>query len=129
MTTTQGGAAPAVERRRQPRVRLSVPVLCGQASGHERGRGLPFTGWSKDLSTEGVYAMLREGAAFAPGEIVAVNVEIPWESRRGFPFSRIAGTARVIRVDKLSAAERDPMWGLALEFCQDVTKLGAMTRA
>ena len=117
------------ERRRQPRVRLTVPVLCGKASGYARGRDLPCAGWSKDLNAEGVYAMLREGNAFTSGEIVAVNVEIPWESRRGFPFSRIAGTARVVRIDPLSKTAQEPMWGLALAFCPDVTRLGAMARA
>ena len=116
------------ERRRQPRVRLMVPVLCGKAAGPERGRDLPHRGWSKDLSAEGVYALLREGNVMVPGEVVAVDVEIPWESRRAFPFSRIAGTARVVRVDHLPAASNNPAWGVALSFCSDITKLGAMTQ-
>lgn len=124
-----GGEAGAMERRQQPRVRLAVPVLCGKAEAHERGRELPWSGWSKDLSAQGVYAMLRERQDVSPGEIVAVDVEIPWESRRAFPFSRIAGTARVVRVDHLAGTTNNPVCGVALAFCQDVTRLGAMTQA
>lgn len=114
------------ERRQQPRLRLTVPVLCGTAAGHERGRDLPHAGWSKDLSAEGVYALLRDGHVFAPGDILAIDVEIPWDARRAFPFSRIAGTARVVRVDRLPGTSPDSAWGVALAFCPDVTRLGAM---
>ena len=119
----------ARERRRQARVRLAVPVLCGKAGGPDRGRRLPWSGWSKDLSMEGVYAMLREGNGMSPGEIVAVDVEIPWEARRAFPFSRMAGTARVLRVDQLASPANNPVWGVALAFCPDVTRLRAMAPA
>lgn len=119
----------ALERRRQGRVSVVVPVLCGKADAPARGRALPCKGWSRDLSAEGVYAMLREGNSFTAGEIVAVDVEVPWESRRGFPFSRLIGTARVVRIDALPAVANNPVWGVALSFCPDVTKLGAITRA
>jgi len=115
------------DRRRRNRIKLSVPVQFGKgASG--KGEVLYFSsGQSADLSTSGVYFRTREPGPFAPGEVLAVSIPIPWELRRMFPFSRIVGSGRIIRIEEQAAAGQDGHRGVALEFNPSgTTLLGAI---
>jgi hypothetical protein len=73
----------------------------------------------------GVYAVLPRRDTVAPGQLVALAIEVPWEGRGAFPFSRIAGTGRVVRIESLDAPDEEGMCGVAIAFCGDVTLLGA----
>ena len=116
------------ERRGQRRIQLSAPMEFGKGSGG-KGELIYFSsGRSLDVSTSGVRMVTNEPGPFTPGEILAVSIEIPWETRRVFPFSRILGFARVARV-----AEEEPLSDeggprhVALEFCEgETTLLGAI---
>jgi len=112
-------------------------------------------GRSTDLSVDGLYLTTRVVTSVAPGDPLTVSIRIPLERRRSFPFSRIVGLCRVVRVDDLrapstraagqGAASHEGGWvgrlegqadtrqpalkaarGLALAFCEDVTKLGGI---
>ena len=109
----------SVERRRWSRLGLSVPVRLGKRSGEE-GRAVAYAiGRSVDLSTGGSRVTMEFGGPFTPDEILAVSITIPWEARRGFPFSLIEGACRVVRVDQARGE-------VALSFCPaNTTMLGA----
>jgi hypothetical protein len=83
---------------------------------------------SRDVSTGGVYVTTGGGDRVVPGEICTVSITIPWESRKAFPFSRIAGRCRVVRVDEVHPADEHPQQGVALAFCGDTTLLATTVR-
>ncbi len=115
------------DRRRRHRVKLSVPVQFGKGTA-EVGEVLYFSsGESGDLSTSGVYFTTREPGPFVPGETLAVSIAIPWELRRLFPFSRIVGSGRIIRIEEQPTATKEGHRGVALEFNPSgTTLLGAI---
>jgi len=96
-----------------------VPAKVRKGTAQE-GLSDPVAAQSADLGTGGVYLQAAEGA-FAPGEFVTVTIEVPWELRRAFPFSRIMATCRVIRVDEPAASGQGK--GVALEFCSEGTTM------
>lgn len=114
------------ERRRRHRVKLSVPMQFGKGAGG-RGEVLYFSsGQSTNVSTGGVYFTTQEPGPFVSGETLAVSLAIPWELRRLFPFSRIVGSGRILRVDEPTSAEQATR-GVALEFNPvGTTMLGAI---
>ena len=92
----------------------------------EGGVGCRYGGESKDLSTGGVYLSSYSAVHLKKGDILRVSIPIPRESRRRFPFSRVVGLARVVRVRELSAAPQSQL-GLALEFLgQQIRLFGAI---
>ena len=114
------------DRRQWHRVRLSVRVQFGKHAGSE-GQGVcPHTGETISLSSGGLYLSAAGEGTFVPGEILTVSVEIPWEVRGVFPFSRIVGSCRIVRVEESSQTQGQKT-GLALAFCEDrITLLGAI---
>lgn len=128
MASTYVGGRPTRERRQRPRVKLSVPVACSSVGTAGRSRELLCSGSSRDLSTGGVYAVLPCSGMVAPGQTVALAIEVPWEARGAFPFSRIAGTGRVVRLEPLGGPDHEGMSGAAIAFCGDVTLLGTIMK-
>ena len=112
------------DRRHWSRIRLSVPVRVGKASG---GAMSYETAQAVDLSAGGAYVTVHSPRmGFAPGEILSLSVAVPSESRQAFPFSRLAGSCRVVRVDE-RWTPGGHIRGLALAFCgNEVTMLGAI---
>ena len=115
------------DQRRTHRVKLSVPVHLCPDTAQQEGAGYAYAGRSENLSTGGVYLRTRDGGPFVPGEILQATISIPPASRRVFPFSRIAGSCRVIRVETLSPTTQEQ--GLALAFCGNTTFLRASVRS
>ena len=120
----QSGSTPrSYDRRRWPRVKLAVPVQFGKGSWG-KGELLYFTsGESSDVSTVGVRLTTSDPGPFIPGEVLAVSIAIPWELRRAFPFSRIVGAGRVVRVEEGPATEQGKQQRLAIEFYGDRTAI------
>lgn len=114
------------DRRRGGRVALTVPVDVYQGIGAGSGFVSRFSGESTNLSVDGTYVHVPRGARFVPGELVRFSITVPTELRRHFPFSRIIGTSRVVRVDE-HADTPGSATGLALAFCEGaVTMLAAI---
>ena len=109
-------------RRRGPRVGLSVPVHVSKQAGESGGAVSRYMAQSTNLSAGGVYLILSEGGTFVPGELVHVSITVPWEARRAFPFSRIVGSSRVVRVEDASATQERGK-GVALAFCERHVRL------
>lgn len=127
MTHVEVAGTRPSDRRHWPRVRLAVPVEVSPGAGG-RGEAAPqFMAQSSDLSPGGLYLTTRDSGAFAPGEMLTVSIAIPWEFRQRFPFSRLMGPCRVVRVDEVTT-ESGATRGVALAFCgtDAVTFLGTV---
>jgi hypothetical protein len=81
-----------------------------------------------NLSLTGAYVEADREAPIAVNEEALFSVSIPAGQRRSFPFARLAGRSRVVRIDQLpSASGRNRRGiGVALAFSSDVTALMAM---
>lgn len=125
MTHVEVAGTRSSDRRHWPRVRLTVPVEVSLGAWGKGGAAPPFMAQSSDLSPGGLYLTTRDSGAFAPGEMLTVSIAIPWEYRQRFPFSRLMGPCRVVRVDQM-ATEQGAAHGVALAFCGTgaVTLLG-----
>ena len=114
------------DRRRWRRVRLSVPVQFGKGVEDKEEVLCPYAGETRDLGPGGAYVTLNGANSVARGDLLRVSIAIPWEVRELFPFSRIVGAGRVVRVDELPLSDQGEQTGLALEFCDNVTILGTI---
>lgn len=126
MIRSGGRDVRSCDRRRGPRVKLSIPVQFGQGAREAEGP-CPCTGQSQNLGAGGVHLVTGEGGPFVPGERLMVSIAVPWEARRLFPFSRIVGPCRIVRVEEVSTTDNAKQTGLALSFSRDeMTLLGAV---
>ena len=117
----------AYERRGRHRVGMEVPVEFSRAPGDKGKAGDFEKGQTSNVSTGGVYLTTGGAGSFEPGELLGISISIPVNFRRGFPFSRIMGTCRVVRSEQLPETPEGTRWGLALEFCGGrITMLGAI---
>lgn len=90
--------------------------------------GPPTECLTDNISLAGVYFQADEPEGFRVNDVVMASVAIPEAQRRAFPFTRLAGRGRVVRVHKLpdaSASQRARI-GVALEFGEDLTALTAL---
>ncbi len=119
-----------VERRRKRRLSLQAPVQLGRVPARvSTDRPLREEYVTKDLGLGGVYFETAGDSAFAVDEIVTISVAIPETHIRQFPFSRLAGPGRVVRVTPLAGADvaaASKGRGVALAFSSDLTALSAL---
>ena len=116
-----------VERRKGRRVGLEVPLRIRQAGGRE-ARAFQEER-TRNISLAGVYFETEDYDAYAVNEFVITSVSIPVEQRRAFPFTRLAGRSRVVRINELPSEEQASTrkrYGVALEFGDDFTALAAL---
>ena len=115
-----------VERRKGRRVGLEVPLQIRQAGG--RTAGAFQEEQTKNISLAGAYFETEDEQAYAVNEFVITSVSIPVEQRRAFPFTRLAGRSRVVRVNELPSEQASgrKRYGIALEFGDDFTALAAL---
>ena len=77
-----------------------------------------------NISLAGVYFETHAGDAYAVNDVVMTSVSIPASSTREFPFTRLAGRSRVVRVRELPADKSGgKRYGVALQFGEDLTAL------
>ena len=114
-----------VERRREVRAFLHAPVRV-QYTGADGVRCITDE-VSEDISLSGIaFATSAMGVYEVHGRVV-VSVAIPAGDRGTFPFTRLAGVGRVVRVQPLAqVGAAPPRAGVALEFGNDVTALAAL---
>ena len=115
----------SVERRRGRRAHFEAPVMIRRVG--EQGTASPFTTQlAKNVSLAGVYFETDEAEPLKMHEVVVTSVSVPESKRRDFPFTRLAGVSRVVRVTDLSPGEAgNKRFGIALEFGNDMTALTA----
>ena len=113
----------SIERRRGRRIELAAPVQIRRGGSAEPGADHV----TDNLSVGGVYFETEAGETYQVDDIVTASVSVPEPQRRSFPFTRLAGRCRVVRVSPLPSA--DPAgrerFGIALEFSNDATVLTA----
>lgn len=107
------------EQRKDKRFEMNLSVLI---KGLESEEKTFRESMSKNISRSGVYFTASEWDIEPQKELI-VSVSIPREKTKIFPFSRLAGRAKVIRVDQFGQQR----WqGVALEFSDDLTYLAAV---
>lgn len=112
----------AEERRRGRRVPIQASVLLRSLDEQA-----PSEHTIRNISLAGVYFETDEPCTLALNAPVLASVSIPEAERRAFPFTRLAGRGRVVRLDELPAQEGSPRrFGVALEFGNDLTALTAV---
>lgn len=113
-----------IERRRGRRVSLPVPLQLRRSG--PQGPEPPQEHLTKDLSLAGVYFETEQANAVNVDDLLFASVTIPETHRRQFPFTRVAGRIRVVRVSELpGAVPGRKRFGIALEFGENTTALTA----
>ena len=118
----------SVDRRRGKRANLEVPLSIRRV---EADRSKPFKEEvTKNISLVGLYFETEHGGAYSPDDVFMASASIPELHTREFPFTRVAGPSRVVRVSPLpgSGEGQATRFGVALEFGQDVIALSALPR-
>lgn len=114
------------ERRRGRRADVQAPLMVKPATG---SGGVPFQQeTAQNVSLAGVY--FETDQPYRINDAVIASVSIPAAQTRSFPFTRLAGRSRVVRVNELpdSQAGGRRRFGVALEFGDDLTALTALPR-
>ena len=115
-----------VERRRGRRVELEAPLVIRRVSTGSAGPANEEV--ISNISLAGVYFETEQSDAYAVNETLISSVSIPESKRHEFPFTRVAGRSRVVRIKELPQEEEAgrKRVGIALEFGEDVTALTAI---
>lgn len=108
------------ERRRQRRVILETPVFMRAATED------PYAlheGIVKTLSLWGAYCLVPRWRALEPGDSLVLSLTVPPAAYGQFPFSRVAGLGRVVRVEELadSADAAPARIGVAVALDENLT--------
>lgn len=118
------------ERRQFRRAELDLPVAIRPLM--PEGSAAPsLVGQVKDVSLAGMYCYVTKPAPVASGDTIACSISISADHAKLFPFTRIAGKGRVLRVDARLRHGADALGnqervGLAVAFAADVTALTAL---
>ena len=110
-----------VERRRGRRADIQAPILIRRLDTAEPEAFTELV--VKNISLAGVYFETAEKDAYHVDQVVITSVSVPEGQRHDFPFTRIAGRSRVVRVEPLPSASDGARYGIALEFGFDITAL------
>jgi len=103
---------------------IEAPLLVRRVS---EGEPEPFVEqMTKNISLAGICFETSEGR-YAVNDLLTASVSIPEPQRRNFPFTRLAGRTRVVRVDPLPQQDAGVprRCGVALEFGDDLIALTA----
>lgn len=115
-----------VERRRGWRASIKAPLVIRRLGAQEPG---PLKEeLTENISLAGVYFETEKGNTYTMNDVVMASVAVPESQTRQFPFTRLAGRSRVVRVNELSGESPGgrKRFGIALEFGEDVTALTAI---
>ncbi len=100
------------EKRKFKRLGLSLPARI--KSSLKSGKEQTQEGTTLNVSFNGAYVTDINNKSIKPEDSIKILLSVPRDDARDFPFSRLAGKAKVVRV------EED---GLALEFDKDISRL------
>ena len=115
----------SIERRRGRRANVQATILL------RRGHGGPEAARREvatNVSLAGVYFETDDERTYQPNEVMLASVAVPGTQTRAFPFARLAGRGRVVRLQELPSQGTGGKQriGVALEFGSDLTALTAM---
>ena len=101
-----------VEKRKFKRLDLALPMKIRRTSGD--GEEDIQEGVTINVSFNGAYVVNVDVRGIEIKDKLNISLSVPRDDTRDFPFSRLVGKARVIRVEKD---------GIALEFSEDIYRL------
>ena len=116
----------SVDRRRGRRARVQASLLVRR--GATPGTTSVREEVTSNISLAGVYFETEHGDQYTMNEMVTASVAVPDQQTRQFPFRRLSGRTRVVRVNELPSGTPSGRrrFGVALEFGDDVTALTAI---
>ena len=112
-----------IERRRNRRANCSASQLLIRLEKLPKShafREMP----ARNVSLQGVYFETTDPAAFPLNDTVVASVSISSSDTKRFPFKRLAGRGRIVRVTPPPTSGSPT--GVAVEFGRDVTALGTI---
>ena len=111
------------EPRSRRRVELEASILVRSRS--EEPDGVWHEGRVINVSLGGVYFTVTPWKRLTREEVLTLSITVPQAWQRAFPFSRLAGLGRVVRVEEHARASEpdETQLGLALAFGEDLTTL------
>ncbi len=114
-----------MERRKYRRMDIEAPLLIRRfIEGSREPFDEQVTG---NVSLAGVYFESKDATPYKLNEVVMTSVVVPEPKTRDFPFTRLAGRGRVVRVKELSGdASGRKRFGIAVEYGDDLTALTAI---
>ena len=101
-----------VEKRTFKRLDLSLPMKIRHVS--DSGKEETQDGFTINVSFNGAYVIDINLKGIKAEDKLNISLSVPRDDARDFPFSRLAGKARVVRVEKD---------GVALEFGEEMNRL------
>lgn len=115
-----------IERRRGRRINIEAPVLVKRIDTSASKSFQEHK--TRNIGLTGVYfeADAAIDHTFSVNDVVSASVSVPEAQRREFPFTRVIGRGRVVRVTEVPAPGQGKRIGIALEFGNDVTALTAL---
>ena len=99
------------EKRRSKRLDLSLPVNIRYASGDGEKA---LKGITINVSFNGAYLTDINLENIKPEDKINISISVPRDDTRDFPFSRLIGKAKVVRVNDE---------GVAVDFDEDISRL------
>ncbi|MDP2920967.1 MAG: PilZ domain-containing protein [Candidatus Omnitrophota bacterium] len=105
-------ASDFVEKRRTKRLDLSLPMMLRRITGEGKEEAVEAV--TSNVSYNGAYVRDVDVKNISQDDNLHISLSVPRDDSRDFPFSRISGTARVVRVDRGACA---------LEFGEGVSRL------
>lgn len=115
-----------IERRRGSRASIEAQLRI-RPMGAKPAESFRET-TTTNVSLAGVYFESKAGD-YQMGDEVVASVSVPSSQQRAFPFTRLSGRGRVVRIERLAAppeAKAADRVGIALEFGEDLIALTAI---
>lgn len=101
-----------MEKRKAKRFDLSLPITVKHIT--DEGKEKMLSCQTGNVSYGGAYVLDINIKDLKVNDSLQISLTVPREEARDFPFSRLAGSARVTRVQKD---------GIGVEFKEDVSRL------
>ena len=117
----------SVDRRRGRRARVRAPLTIRRLGSGQPGVASQEE-VTENISLAGVYFETEHDGAYDFNDVILASVAIPEPQTRHFPFTRISGRSRVVRINELprQGSTGHSRFGVALEFGDDLTALTAI---
>lgn len=114
------------EKRKHRRLNLALPIEVKKLEAPDE---VMFEqAQTSNLSLGGAYFKTQVWKDVRPQEGVYVSISVPRDVSKDFPFSRLVGKARIVRVEMLleNKVDRLAKQGIAIEFTSDFVFLSAV---
>lgn len=101
-----------IKKRKFKRLDLSIPMKLRHILSN--GKEAIVDTFTNNVSYNGAFITEIDPKSIRPEDNLQISLSVPRDNARDFPFSRLIGKARVVRVNES---------GVALEFNEEMTRL------